>query len=245
MAYSPYAHTTATSGHVGLVRLGTGVGGNSDGTLVTTSVPNGVTTSGSYSDPSWLTISKSKVGLGSVENTALSTWAGSGNITTLGTVTSGSAPASDVYAWAKASTKPSYTNSEVGLGNVGNYTVNQSVGSSDSPTFNIVHASQFVSGGVAPKKMQRYTGGNGTINASQGIEVLLIDCNATSLVIGMPPNAVDGQVFTITCYDYQSVTGITYTNVGYNLSRGPTSLTPTTPASWVFAVATSAWFRIA
>lgn len=32
----------------------------------------------------------------------------------------GSAPASDVYAWAKASTKPSYTKSEVGLGNVDN-----------------------------------------------------------------------------------------------------------------------------
>ena len=36
-------------------------------------VTNGVYTNGSYSDPSWLTISKSKVGLSSVENTALST----------------------------------------------------------------------------------------------------------------------------------------------------------------------------
>jgi hypothetical protein len=158
-------------------------------------VPGGVTTSGSYSDPSWLTISKSKVGLGSVENTALSTWAGSGNITTLGTVTSGSAPASDVYswakqstkpsytksevglgsventalstwvgsgnittlgtvtsgsapasdvyAWAKAATKPSYTNSEVGLGNVGNYTVNQNVGTGNDVTFNNVTAAAF------------------------------------------------------------------------------------------------------
>lgn len=32
----------------------------------------------------------------------------------------GSAPASDVYAWAKESTKPSYTKSEVGLGDVDN-----------------------------------------------------------------------------------------------------------------------------
>lgn len=32
----------------------------------------------------------------------------------------GSAPASDVYAWAKASAKPSYTKAEVGLGNVDN-----------------------------------------------------------------------------------------------------------------------------
>jgi uncharacterized protein YunC (DUF1805 family) len=34
--------------------------------------------------------------------------------------TASSAPASDVYTWAKASTKPSYTKSEVGLGNVDN-----------------------------------------------------------------------------------------------------------------------------
>ena len=38
--------------------------------------------------PSWSTVSKSDVGLSNVENTALSTWAGSTNITTLGTVTS-------------------------------------------------------------------------------------------------------------------------------------------------------------
>ena len=37
------------------------------------SVTNGVYTNGSYSDPTWLTISKSKVGLSAVENTALST----------------------------------------------------------------------------------------------------------------------------------------------------------------------------
>ena len=54
-------------------------------------------TTGSYSDPAWLTISKAKVGLGSVENTALSTWAGSANITTLGTIASGTVP------WARLS----------------------------------------------------------------------------------------------------------------------------------------------
>ena len=37
-------------------------------------------------------ITKGDVGLGNVENTALSTWAGSGNITTLGTITSGAVP---------------------------------------------------------------------------------------------------------------------------------------------------------
>ena len=65
-------------------------------------------------------VTKAHVGLSSVENTALSTWAGSTSITSLGTVTVGSAPASDVYAWAKAATKPSYTATEVGLGSVTN-----------------------------------------------------------------------------------------------------------------------------
>ena len=39
--------------------------------------------------PSWSTVSSSDVGLGNVENTALSTWGGSTNLTTLGTISTG------------------------------------------------------------------------------------------------------------------------------------------------------------
>lgn len=39
--------------------------------------------------PAWDTVLKADVGLGNVENTALSTWAGTSSITTVGTVTSG------------------------------------------------------------------------------------------------------------------------------------------------------------
>ena len=48
-------------------------------------------TTGQYwrGDKSWQTLDKTAVGLANVENTTLSTWAGSANITTLGTVTSG------------------------------------------------------------------------------------------------------------------------------------------------------------
>ena len=67
----------------------------------TISCPNCIVSTGSYSDPDWLTISKSKVGLGNVENTALSTWTGSSNITTVGTITSGTIP------WARLSDVPS------------------------------------------------------------------------------------------------------------------------------------------
>jgi hypothetical protein len=40
-------------------------------------------------DKSWQTLNKGTIGLGSVENTALSTWTGSNHITTLGTVVNG------------------------------------------------------------------------------------------------------------------------------------------------------------
>lgn len=40
-------------------------------------------------DKSWQTLNSAAVGLGSVENTALSTWAGTANITTLGTIATG------------------------------------------------------------------------------------------------------------------------------------------------------------
>jgi len=40
-------------------------------------------------DKTWQTLDKSAVGLGAVENTALTTWTGSSNLTTLGTVTAG------------------------------------------------------------------------------------------------------------------------------------------------------------
>lgn len=40
-------------------------------------------------DKTWQTLNAAAVGLGNVENTALSTWAGSANLTTLGTISSG------------------------------------------------------------------------------------------------------------------------------------------------------------
>jgi hypothetical protein len=57
---------------------------------------------------------KEDLGLDNVDNTADS------NKSVKYATTAGSAKASDVYDWAKASTKPAYTASEVGLGNVTN-----------------------------------------------------------------------------------------------------------------------------
>ena len=81
-------------------------------------VTSGVYTSGSYADPSWITsLAKSKVGLGNVENTALSTWAGSTNITTLGTITTGSWGATTIAVDKGGTGQTSYTNGQLLIGN--------------------------------------------------------------------------------------------------------------------------------
>ena len=49
----------------------------------------GTTTQYWRGDKSWQTLNKAAIGLSSVENTALSTWAGSTNISTVGTITNG------------------------------------------------------------------------------------------------------------------------------------------------------------
>jgi hypothetical protein len=65
----------------------TGSSGSTTGNAAT--VTNGVYTTGSYSNPTWLTLDSSKVGLGNVENTAISTFPGSTAIVSLGNVTAG------------------------------------------------------------------------------------------------------------------------------------------------------------
>jgi hypothetical protein len=78
--YNTYAPTLTGTGASGTWSIS--VSGNAG------TVTNGVYTNGSYADPAWITsLSKSKVGLGNVENTALSTWAGSTSITTIGVAT--------------------------------------------------------------------------------------------------------------------------------------------------------------
>ena len=87
-ASSVYIGTTAVAlnrGTGALALTGVSIDGNAG------TVTNGVYTTGSYADPTWITsLNKSKVGLGNVENTALSTWAGSSNITTIGAATASS-----------------------------------------------------------------------------------------------------------------------------------------------------------
>ena len=64
--------------------------------------------------PAWSAVSKSDVGLGSVENTALSTWAGSTNVTTLGTVATGTWNATAI-GLSKGGTNASLTAANGGI----------------------------------------------------------------------------------------------------------------------------------
>ena len=74
--------------------------------------------------PSWSTVTKSDVGLNLVENTALSTWVGSSNITTLGTISTGTWNATNISI-AKGGTGLSTTptNGQLLIGNGTNYTL--------------------------------------------------------------------------------------------------------------------------
>ncbi len=71
--------------------------------------------------PVWSAVTKSDVGLGNVENTALSTWAGSTAITTLGTISSGTWSASTIATARGGTGQTTYTDGQLLIGNtVGN-----------------------------------------------------------------------------------------------------------------------------
>lgn len=77
---------TANKACYSIFQVDSGVGGAFNGAWATVS---GLVFAGGLYISGTLSVSSSDVGLGSVENTALSTWAGTTNITTLGTISTG------------------------------------------------------------------------------------------------------------------------------------------------------------
>lgn len=67
--------------------------------------------------PSWSAVTKADVGLSAVENTALSTWAGSANITTLGTVATGTWNATTIAVNKGGTGQTTYTDGQLLIGN--------------------------------------------------------------------------------------------------------------------------------
>lgn len=119
IAYGGTGQTTATAAFNALSPITTlgdivyGSGTNAATRLAgnTTATKNFLSQTGTGSvsaAPSWSTVSKSDVGLGSVENTALSTWAGTSSITTLGTIATGTWSATNI-ALNKGGTAASLT----------------------------------------------------------------------------------------------------------------------------------------
>ena len=88
--------------------------------------------------PAWHTMTKGDIGLGSVENTALSTWAGTSYITTLGTITSGtwnsSTAITDTYL-ATLSTAGKVNGGCITTGTIGGNTIINTSGTVTAASF--------------------------------------------------------------------------------------------------------------
>ncbi len=76
--------------------------------------------------PVWDTVTKTDLGLTNVEDTALSTWAGSTNITTLGTVTTGTWSATSIAVGKGGTGQTSYTDGQLLIGNTTGNTLTKS-----------------------------------------------------------------------------------------------------------------------
>lgn len=88
-------------------------------------------------DATWAAVTKANVGLGNVENTALSTWTGTNKITTLGTITTGTwnGSAIPVANGGTGATTAANARTNLGLGSAATYTATTSVGNnSNLPT---------------------------------------------------------------------------------------------------------------
>ncbi len=90
---------------------------------------------------------------------------------------------------------------------------------------------------------QRFTGtGVTSVTANAGVRWLNLDSSTiTSVAITFPASPVDGQQFGLV--SFYTVPGITYVAPGTNIGGTVTSISATTPVSWVFQNVTSTWLR--
>lgn len=140
-------------------------------------------------------ITKAMVGLGNVDNTA------DANKTVLYATTAGSAPASDVYSWAKTATKPSYTASEIGLGSVTNESKSTMFA---SPTFTGTVTMPAGSSGAAPLVLS-----SGTVKSS--IQAGAIEYDGVHVYTTTDATTGRGYIPTETIYRYTTNTAINQT----------------------------------
>ena len=99
-------------------------------------------------DATWAVVTKANVGLGNVENTALSTWTGTNKITTVGTITTGT--------WNGTTIDVSHGGTGKTNGrDAANYFLNSLDTGSSTPADNDYYISQYVNGGTTTTTYHR------------------------------------------------------------------------------------------
>lgn len=152
-----------------------------------------------------VTLVKGDVGLGNVENTALSTWSGSTNITTLGTVSSGTWNATNV-ALSKGGTNASLTAT---LGGVVYSTATKLAITSAGTAGQVL-----TSNGAAAPTWQDAAGGSAwikkitTYTATKG-DKIIADTTTTAFTITLPATPSTGDSVTIADANNWSINNLT------------------------------------
>ena len=152
--------------------------------------------------PAWGAVSKSDVGLGSVENTALSTWTGANTITTVGTIATGTWQGTAVgiaYGGTGAATKAAGFNALSPVTTLGDLIYGDAANSNTRLAGNT----------TTTKKFLRQTG-TGTVSAAPAWD---------TLVDGDIPTALTGKT-------YNALT-LTSNATGFTIAGGTTSKTLT------------------
>jgi hypothetical protein len=106
--------------------------------------------------PAWDTVTKTDVGLGSVENTALSTWAGTSNIITVGTITTGTWSGSTITPAKGGTGVANGTNNTITF--TGNYTLGLTLSNNTSVTLPTTGTLLTVAGGETITGKVSYNG---------------------------------------------------------------------------------------
>ena len=188
-AYSTYKDVAFTDGTGATGTWGISVSGNAG------TVTNGVYTNGSYADPAWITsLSKSKIGLGNVENTALSTWAGSTSITTIGATTATSLTASGLIRTTSATHSVQLgtdAGGSISLGRADNVASAPYIDFNSGATSTDFDVRLTATGGNG-------TAGNGLLTLSGNLSVTgNLTINGTTTTVNSTTVTVDDPIFTL------------------------------------------------
>jgi len=181
--------TLATNHGLSLTNQVIGMGTPS---TVTSATTNSVTTT---THTHALTVTKSDVGLGSVENTALSTWAGTGNITTVGTITSGT--------WTGGVIGATYGGTGINNG-ARTLTISTNAG-----TLSFTNASTTLTIGTAAASVSNANTGDVTLATNHGLSL-------TNQVIGMgtPSTVTSATTNAVTTTTHSHALTVTKSDVG-------------------------------